>query len=202
MKSIWPGGVIALALCGTTVAAIDVEIGPSAIEAALSLARDSEAARAAFHRRYTFAANDATVERIEVITETRRLVQTAEARLAGGDRLFGSGARAAQEALRQWRGRVAVLARLRFHPQNTYVTVPSIAITLHTPAGDVRPLETHSEPVLSLPSGTRGERLPVLGASAEALFDAAAVGQMSRTVVVQLDDKELVRLPVDFGRLK
>ena len=165
------------------------------------MARGPESVRSAFHRPYTFAINSANVEMIDVITERRRVVLLAEARMAGGDHLFAHGTRAAIEALRPFRGRVSVIARLRFHPQNAYVMAPPIDVSMGGSAGEVARLDFRSESLLGLASGTPGERLPVVGAVAEAVFNASSVGQASRAVIVRLDGAELTRVKVDFSRL-
>ena len=195
-------GSLFICLAAATVAAIDLDISPADIEAALKLARGPESARAAFHARYVFASNHPTVERIEVVTEWRRVVLLAESRIAGGDHLFAHGSRAASEALRPWRGRVSVIARLRFHPQNTYVMAPPIDLSVRDNSGDVPRLDLRTETMLALSSGIPGERLPVVGAVAEAMFGAAAIGQATRTVVVRMDGAEVSRLAIDFSRFE
>jgi hypothetical protein len=195
-------GALFLFLAAATSAAIDLDISPADIETALKVARAPEATRAAFHARYVFASNHPTVERIEVVTERRRVVLLAESRIAGGDHLFAHGTRAASEALRPWRGRVSVIARLRFHPQNTYVMAPPIDLSVRDNTGDVPRVDLRIETMLALSSGVSGERLPVVGAVAEAMFAAGAIGQATRTAVVRMDGVELARLAIDFSRIE
>ena len=195
-------GSLFLVLAAATVAAIDLDISPADIEAALKVARAPESTRAAFHARYVFASNHPAVERIEVVTESRRVVLIAESRIAGGDHLFAHGSRAVSEALRPWRGRVSVIARLRFHPQNTYVMAPSIDLVLRDNSGEVPRLDLRTETLLALSSGVPGERLPVVGAVTEAIFGSAVIGQTTRTVVVRMDGAEVTRLAIDFSRVE
>jgi hypothetical protein len=56
---------------------------------ALVVGRRPDAERARFHSRYEFRVGDPTVERIEVITEFRRVVLAVEERVRFGDHLFG-----------------------------------------------------------------------------------------------------------------
>jgi hypothetical protein len=59
--------------------------------------------------------------------------------------------------LNSWRGRVSIVAHLRFHPQNAFVTVPPYELTLAGPAGEraIAPLETRRTPVYSTPGPGR-----------------------------------------------
>jgi hypothetical protein len=67
-SSRWLGSVL-LSLAAATAAAIDLDITPSDIEAALKIARGPESGRAAFHAPYVLVLRDPVVERIEVVTE-------------------------------------------------------------------------------------------------------------------------------------
>jgi hypothetical protein len=57
------------------------------------------------------------------------------------------------------------------------------------------------QPVLSMPSGNPGERLPVLGAVAEGVFDAVKVGQGVREFVVRVDGREIARVTFDLSAI-
>ena len=106
----------------------------------------------------------------------------------------------ANEALKVWRRRVSVLARVRFHPQNNYVDVPPVTITAD---GHERALiGVRREPVLALPPGRKGEFVPVLGAVVEGVFEAEALGQARREFVITLDKKELGRVTFDLGAVE
>jgi len=126
--------MLALSAAGTA-AAIDVDLTPAQIDAALAIARGTEAERTAFHAPYIRAINEAVVERVELVSEFRRVVLIAEDRARKGDRMFGYSASQAQKALAPWNRRVSVIARLRFHPQNTYVSVPDYTAALIAPDG-------------------------------------------------------------------
>ena len=171
------------------------------MERALAIGRrpSSDSIRAEFHRPYVLRVDGTTfdyvtVERIEVITEFRRLVLIAEQHAGLNDSFGRSGFREVDEALRPWRGRLSVVAYLRFETANRVIPVlPAVTLVLDGPRNvsptDIRPT--------ALPgAGTPpGERL-------EALFDATWVGQVSYDVVLRLKANELARVPVDFARLE
>ena len=192
---------VAITLCRSTMNAVDLDVTAQDIEAVLKIARGSDVERQRFHSPYVHTFND-TVERVEVITELRRLMVIAEERLAAGDRLFAFSMRPAEEALRPWRRRVAVAARLRFPLLNAYVTAPPVDIRLHGVSGEVPRLDGRSESLFALATGRPGEPLPVVGAAAEAVFDATVIGQRSYTVVVRMQGKDVAVRPIDFGRLQ
>jgi hypothetical protein len=170
------------------------------MERVLKIARGSQAERAAFHAPYVFEVGQ-TVERIEVVTERRRLMLLAAARLAGGDRLFAEGTLRAEEAMRPWRGRTAVIGRVRFHPQNSYVTAPPVAIRVYDGSRELPRRDLKAVTDFALGTGAPNERLPVIGATAEALFEAAVLGAGSRDVTVWMEGKEIARLALDFSKL-
>jgi hypothetical protein len=197
----WRTGVLAVALAvpaARAIDAIDLDVNAGKIEAGLRIARGSESGRAAFHRPYQFATNDPSVERVEVITEYRRLVLMGEERIAAGDRMFGQGGRMVEDAMRPWRRRVAVAARVRFSPQNAYVTPPPVEIVLAGGSGDVPRLDMRNAPQsFAGPGGT----LSWTGVDAEAVFDATTIGQTFRAAIVLLGGKEAARVTIDFSRL-
>jgi hypothetical protein len=183
------------------VRAINVALGLQDVDRALQLAQAFEDQRARFHAPYIIHVNDATVDQIEVITEFRRYVVTAEEQLRQGNWLFAQDARAAQAALRSWRGRLSLIARLRFHPQNTLSTVPLYDVTIGRP--DVAPLDVVRTPVTALLSGMPGDfNAPIMGATIEGIFDAASVGQTARPVIVSLAGQDVARVTVDFAKLE
>ena len=203
--------LLALALALMTwpgLGAIDASLSQQDIEHALAIARGSEAERARFHSHYRFPVNDATVAQMEVITEFRRLVITAEDRLRQGDWMFTQGTRAAEAAVRQWHGQVAIVAQLRFNPLNTYVTVPPFDVIVgDAPAeGAVVPLAAHTTPQYSLPFPVLGKKdvtaSSLVGAVIETAFAASAIGQTARRVSVLMDGKELTRTTIDFASIE
>jgi hypothetical protein len=182
------------------VGAIDLDVTPLDVERALAIARSRDRERAVFHAPYVQELNSPTVERVEIVSEFRRIVRTAEDRLLKGDRSLPYSVTLAQQANAPWRQRLAIVARLRFHPQNTYVNAPPADIVLDRRA--VEPIGVLIDPILSVPSGMPGERLPVMGALVEAVFDAAVVGQGTQEFIVRLEGRELARVTFDLGALQ
>ena len=170
------------------------------LEQALSIGRASEAERARFHRSYVVAINDPTVEQIEIQTEFRRAVLFAEDRIRWGDHLFG--VRQAEAALASWHGKLTIVARLRFHPMNTFIAAPAYEIAVSEPS--LPPLDTRRTSLYAQ-FATRqkaGTPIPLTGALVEVDFDAQAVGQRVRPVRVVLEGKEVTRSLVDFARMQ
>ena len=178
--------------------ALDVALSQEDIERALAIARGSQAERARFHSRYLFATNDATVTQLEVTTEFRRFVVTAEDRLQHGDWMFAQGTRAAERALAPRRGQMTIVARLRFNPLNTYISVPAFEISLGVPSLDSRTTAQYAPPIPS----QKDTATSLVGALLETDFAAASIGQTARPVSVLLNGKELTRVTVDFAHIE
>ncbi len=198
----WLAAAVLVAAAAESIPAIRLTFTPADIERALAIARDRETERARLHARYIHALNDATVQSVEVITEFRRVVLLAEDRILKGDRGFAYSTRLAEEALQPWKGRVSVVARLRFHPLNTYVSLPDIDVALDGPRAAEARIGVLKDPILALASGKQGERVPLMGAVAEAVFEAAVIGQTARTATVRLDGREVGRVTLDFGAVE
>ena len=188
------------ALLAVRAAAVALDLTPQDIERALAIARSSEAERARFHAPYIVALKDPLVERVEVVSEYRRVVLMAEDRALKGDRMFGYSTSMAQKAVAPWNRRVSIIARLRFHPQNTYVDVPPAEVILE--GFERARIGVQREPIMSLPSLKPSDRLPVLGAVVEGVFDATLVHDGTRTFLVRLDGKDLARVFFDLGSLQ
>jgi hypothetical protein len=112
------------------------------------------------------------------------------------------GARQGDELIRPWRAKVTFVLRLRFHPMNVFVTVPSYAIAVGSP--DLEAIDVRSTPISALPASNQkpGAHVALVGAIVEADFDAAAIGQSTRIVSVRLDGRELTHASVDFSKLE
>jgi hypothetical protein len=181
--------------------AIATALTDNDVERALKLAQAVEQKRAPFHAPYIVRVDDAVVEQVEVVTEFRRYVLSAEEQLRLGNWLFAHSLRDAREKLRPWRDRVSLVARLRFHPHNTLMTVPPYDITIGGP--DLPPVNVIRTPIHALPSGRPGDfSAPLMGATIEAVFDARSVGQAARPVSVSLAARAVASVPIDFGRLE
>jgi hypothetical protein len=171
------------------------------IDRALKLAQAVEQKRAAFHAAYIVRVDDAVVEQVEVVTEFRRYVLSAEEQLRLGNWLFVHSVRDAREKLRPWRDRVSLVARLRFHPHNTLMAIPPYDITIGRT--DLLPVNVIRTPIHALPSGRPGDfSAPLMGATIEAVFDARSVGQVGRPVSVSLAARAVASVPIDFARLE
>jgi hypothetical protein len=177
--------------------AINRQLSNDDIDRALVIARERERERAAFHAPYIHQLDTPTVQSIEVITEFRRVVLLAEDKILRGDRAFAYSSRAAAEAVKPWNNRVSVLARLRFHPLNTYVTVPNVEVILDGPNAEAAFIGVLKEPQYAL-TVSPGEQAALVGATVEGVFDAALIGRTERTVVLRLDGKPLVNTRLDF----
>ena len=119
--------------------------------------------------------------------------------------MFTQGVRQAEEALRPWRGRLSIVARLRFHPLNTYNDVPPFDVLLgaRDREAGIAPLDIVRTPIRASGTGWQpGRPTPLVGAVVETVFDAAGVGQAARSVILLMEGKELVRVTVDFARLE
>src|SRR5437879_1054039 len=125
-------GLLHCVIAAGLVVPLIVPIRDADVERALRIGHGSDPDRARFHQPYILAVGDATVEQIEIVTEFRRVVLYAEDRIRQGDHMFGP--RQVETALRQWRGRLSSVARVRLHPMNTYVMVPEFTIALGEPA--------------------------------------------------------------------
>ena len=91
------------------------------------------------------------IEHLDVITEFRRFVLAAEDQLKAGNWMMARGGydpkgRTLKDLLRPRSGQVSIRARLRFHPQNNYTSLPAFDILLGEPtllAIDVDPHAAH-----------------------------------------------------------
>lgn len=180
--------------------ALKIAIGTEDIDRALTIARSREVERQRFHAPYIQAVNTPFIERVEAVSELRRVVLLAEEQAAKGDPRFAYSVTRATEALQVWRRRVAVIARVRFHPQNNYVDAPSVTIRLA--GNDDALVGVKRDAILALPPGRSGEFIPVLGTVVEGVFEAEALGQSVRDFVIELEGRELGRVTFDFSRIE
>lgn len=182
------------------VRAIATVLNDKDIDRALKLAQAPEQKRAQFHAAYIVRVNDAVLEQIEVVTEFRRYVLSAEEQLRLGNWLFAQSVRGVQEKLRPWRERVSLVARVRFHPQNTLAVMPPYDITI---GPDLAPVNVVRTPITALLSGRPGDfNTPLMGAKIEAVFDVRSVGQTARPVSVSLAAQAIASVTIDFARLE
>lgn len=197
-------GVTSIALAILDGGAVNLDLSDRDITRAMGVGIGSELARTRFHAAYIIPINDPTVERLEVITPFRRLVLITEERTRLGDWLFShSGFRDPKAAIQPWRGRLSVVATLRFHPQNTFGDIPPYEIVVGGAGGPLRPLDVIRTSITAPLSGRPGDFFTALiGAALESVFDAAAVGQIVRPVTVVLEGKTVAGAAIDFARLE
>jgi hypothetical protein len=195
--------IVAVAAGGTRAGALNLRLTPVDMQRALTLARwpASDAERARFHERYRFAVNGPTVEyfaieKMEVITEFRRLELIAEEHARINDTFGRGGMKDVEDALRPWRGRVSIIVSLVFDPTKYITGVPPVDMALEG-STLIAPLDTARKGLYSA-----GEHPVLIGGSVESVFDAASIGQEERPVFIHRDGKVIARLPIDFARLE
>jgi hypothetical protein len=175
------------------------------IERALALARwpHTDAERARFHERYLTVVGSSSgpvairpvALQLEVITEFRRAELLAEEHDRVQD-LFGRGGTDdAVEALRPWRGKIAIGAYLLL-PGGRHASVPPIDIAV-ADAG-TQPAHTAAR-AFHTSSGLHNASADFV---VDAVFDAAAIGQTARDVRVIVNGRELARARIDFSTLE
>jgi hypothetical protein len=179
--------------------AIDLDVTAEDIDRGLVIARQRDRERTPFHAPYIIVINNEFVEQVEVITEFRRVVLLAEERILKGDRAFAYSSRIAQQAIQPWKQRLSVVARVRFHPQNNYVTVPDFEVTLDGPNAAKALIGVLKEPVYGF--SDPDQAAPLMGAVVESVFDATIVGQTERTVTFKLNGKVLAAPRINFAQL-
>src|SRR5712692_734963 len=208
MARVWRGVLLCLAgILSTRIdgSAINSALSESDIARALKIATESEQVRARFHAPYFIPVNDSTVEQVEVITEFRRYVMTAEEQVKLGNWILAQGGtglsgRGVKDMVRPWKGRASIRARLRFHPQNTYGDIPPIENRVGDPP--IAALDVIRTPITAPASGPKPSAQPLLGAVIETVFDAASLGQSSEPIRILINGQEIKRLTVDFSRLE
>jgi hypothetical protein len=193
---------LAVLLAANDAGALVKEMRAPDLERALLLARwpTSDAERARFHDRYIFPVNGQTIEyfavqRVELITEFRRLELIGEEHARINDMFGKGGMKEVEEALRPWRGRLTIVLFLTFDPSKYIVGLPEVRLAFDG-ATILLPTDMKSDGIYS------NEKKPVLiGARIEAQFNARPVGQETRTLSIYRTGKEIVRVPVDFAKL-
>jgi len=194
------GRGLLVALAGAAVATSASAFIPSIIPAdadrALQIARSTLPQRETFGSRYSIdviapTVDLATLERIEIVTEFRRMERIAEERLAV-DRTFGAGGtNELMAALRPWRNQLTVIGHFRLGHVLLGATPPLTRIGL----GGQIPLRTS----VRLLGGGEG---PPTGAVVEATFDSTRIRSAVQTITVWCAGSEVARQDVDFAGLE
>ena len=186
--------VVAVALMCNGIGAVQVNIGPAQIERAIEIGHRDGTEAQRFHSAYTVQVGHSTVLSFEVITEFRRLVLAKEDQARLGGQPFG--AREAERILQPWRGRVSIVAHLRFNPQNALFRVPDYQMSLTGPRGttEILPIDIRRIPFYS--------DTTIIGADIEGIFDAAPVARATRTIVLQLPPNQVSAASINFASLE
>jgi hypothetical protein len=161
---------------------------------AIRVAAGSVAERGSFHAGYRSAAADPGIDRLEVITELRRLVLLTELRGAPGWR----DAAEARAALDPYRGKLTVDARVRFHPERGYTSLPRLELHLGSSMTMQPALDLHVEPVHG-PIAADGSAA-VVGAVVEATFATPPVRGV-HTLIIHVDATYLLVATIDLSRM-
>ena len=195
----------AFLLAPAPIAALTEVLAESDIAQALNVANGSEASRTLFHAPYILQVDDPIVEHLELITEFRRFVLAAEDQVKAGNWMMARGGfdpkgRTLKDLLRPLGGQVSIRARLRFHPQNSYVTLPAFDILLGEPT--LLAINAIRTPNVNRASGEPGTRDVITGATIEMLYNAPTIGDRILPVRLFSEGKELARVSVDFSRVQ
>jgi hypothetical protein len=188
-----------MSVSASTPFALTFELPDADIRQALAIGRE-DGERAKFEAPYVYELRHPIVRRVEVVTEFRRMVLITAEKKAAGDWLFVHGMRAAKEALKPWRGLVTVAAQLQF---STFVSVPPLKLALGEAAGHAAATPRDIRVIPQWAPSIAGDGSVVLtGTTFEADFNAASVGQTTRSVTLFMAGQELTRLPIDFAALR
>lgn len=195
---------VVIAAAGVATGAISRRIDASHVDRAIALGRARDgASRQRFHDAYIVRIGGPVVERLEVVTEFRRVVLAAEERAGFGAAAFGQ--READRLLRPFRDTISVVVHLRFPPQNTYRAMPDLGVVIYDrgPASvrllprDTRPVPLYVDGQLAPPGS------PLLGGTVEATFDARRLAPHGVYLVgVSEQGRELRRIAIDLGRIE
>lgn len=213
---------VVLALVATLLGApvlvgeIGQQIDDPTLAQAVSVARQSDSTISAFHARYTVVLGDPTYDRVELITEYRRTVITAEEHFKLRELWDVNKARA---ALAPFRGLVSFVLWVKFPPQNTLLQpplqpLPNYEMVVY-PKGippppakpDMLRLTSSSQTILF---GAGGGNFPVArpgtamsGVRIEATTAVSSLDSGGRCVVgVWLDGKEQRQVVFNLGSLR
>ena len=211
-------GLLVIALFAATTSFVSFErtLDPRSLSDAIDMGqRRVDDQRSRLHALYHVEVARAPVDYIEVVTPFRRVALEAEARTRAGERLFGQ--RQALATLGTDPSRVDIVIEMTFHPLNTFVGVPTYAVTLqavvdappllpqqisHIPRFGPR-LSTARPYPYSVGTPPQKGGQPLLGGTIVAMFDGLALdAQGSYVAVISDSGKELARARVDFTKLR
>ena len=113
---------------------------------------------------------------------------------------FDPRGRTLKDILRSLGGQVSIRARLRFHPQNNYVTLPAFDILLGEPT--LLAINATRAPHITPATGEPGTRDVINGATIEMFYNAPTIRDRILPVRLLSEGKELARVSVDFSRVE
>jgi hypothetical protein len=189
-----------------TLAGVTEMLTDRDVSYAYAVANGAEATRSAFHAPYFVRVNQPVIEQLEVITELRRFVLAAEEQLKSGNWMMARGGFDAKgrrliDVLRPTAGQLSLRARLRFHPQNSYKTLPAFDILLGEPT--LLALNTARTPhVETVRTDAQGSYDVITGATIETFYNAPTINDRVLPVRMIFEEKELARATVDFSRIQ
>ncbi|MBI4888328.1 MAG: hypothetical protein HY824_14635 [Acidobacteria bacterium] len=207
---------VALVLLLTgAAAAYEPTLDPRAIDEAIAAGQSrADAARNRFHQAYRVHVGRPPVDDIELVTPFRRVVLDAEARARTGDRLYRQ--RDALAVAAGFGNRMQVFVELTFHPLNTYVGVPSYAVSLARPgtavrlnASDLQRIPRVERRVAGLPPlpypvpPAIAAGGPLVGGTVIATFDGGRLDPRGAyDVIIEETGTELARVGVNLGAIR
>lgn len=191
--------VLALMAATPRLVAIDTDVNGDDFRRAVEIATAQKAVNARFHAPYVLDVSHPVLERVEVVTELRRLVMASEAELALGHWGLARGGydakgKTLQDTLRKWQGQTSIRLRARFHPLHAYPFLPAIEIFVGDPS--YLAIDVRRE---ALMNGADPPRMT--GEIVETWFNAQSFDSRNLPVRIVMDGKELTRFSVDFAKL-
>jgi hypothetical protein len=178
-----------------SIGAIEVDIDGRTIDQAVSMARERrEHVLRAFNDRYVLTTTDSRFDGVEIITEFRRVVLMGRERIVKG--VHSWTAFEMTRLLEPWRGRLSLVAQVRFPPQHVIVTVPDYSAFVSSAApgpageapGSVKAVDLRSAPYFA-PGAQIHETSIMVGARVEADFDARALDPNGRYFITVYENK-------------
>jgi hypothetical protein len=213
---LWRPAVVCCLLSATSSSvAVELVLERRAIEEAILIGQSRfDAERTRFHDGYRISVSRPPVDWIDVITPFHRVALAAEERARLGDRVFGQ--REALAALNAAPNLMELLVEMTFHPLNTFVGVPAYDVTLSRQGKSIKAQSINRYPRFGPRTGGNVPALPnpnaapilgngqsMLGGTLVVQFAADAIETKGRYDIVIADvGKEIVRVAVDFGRMR
>jgi hypothetical protein len=194
-------GAAVLSAAGGSGGFIALDLARGDVERAMSIARGPEQERARFHAQYEVPITDPFIERMEVITEYRRMVLVVEQRLAAGEFAIATNTQLAEAAARPWKRRVSIRTRIRFHPLNVYTEAPRVSMLLGDPKQPVPALHMTTDPQYALGDFQVGFA-PLIGMVVESDYDATAIAERTVPFVVRIQGAPDVRVTINFATFR